>query len=70
MAKNSRGGQKEKFSNKISLIYFNQIDAFHVGVRGERKTHQLCLSLKDIQNALFSLFLHTHCECPGHIATL
>ena len=31
---NSRGGQKEKFSDKISLIYLNQIEAFHASVRG------------------------------------
>ena len=30
---NSRGGQKEKFSDKISLIYLNQIEAFHTSVR-------------------------------------
>ena len=42
------GGQYEKFSDKISLIYFSQIEAFHVGVmgRGEKK-HTLCPSLKD-----------------------
>ena len=37
-------GQKEKFSDKISLIYFNQIEAFHATVRGrggERKTFAL-----------------------------
>ena len=28
---NSKGDQKEKVSDKVSLIYFNQIEAFHVG---------------------------------------
>ena len=32
---NSRGGQKEKFSRKIYLIYLYQIEVFHVSVRGE-----------------------------------
>ena len=31
---NSRGGQKEIFSHKISSIYCNQIEAFHLGVGG------------------------------------
>ena len=30
---NSRGGKKEKFSDKISLIYVTQIEAFNVSVR-------------------------------------
>ena len=53
---NYSGGQKEKLSDKIPLIYFNQIEAFHVSVRGQRKTHNLCLSWKDILNAFLSSF--------------
>ena len=33
---NSRGGQKEKFSDKIYLIYSNQIEAIYASVREGR----------------------------------
>ena len=53
---NSIGGQKDNLSDKISLIYFNQIEAFRVNVRRgwSRKTHNFYLSWKEIQNALLS----------------
>ena len=38
-----------------SLIHFNQMEAFHVSVRGSgRKTHNFCLSRKDFKNALLT----------------
>ena len=41
---NSRGGQKEKISNKIYLIYLDEIEAFHVSIMGGgRKIYNLCL---------------------------
>ena len=43
---------EKNFSDKITLNYVNQIEAFHVSVRegggGGRKTHNFCLSWKDL----------------------
>ena len=41
-----RGPERKKISNKISLVYFNQIEAFHVKGRWGRKDNNFCLSWK------------------------
>ena len=54
---NSRGGKKEKYSDKIYLTYSNQIEAFHVSVRGGggQKTHTLARKICKIHFYLVSV---------------
>ena len=65
---NSRGGQKEKVFDKISLIYFNQIEAFHVSERGmgaeEFTTFALAGKIFEMRFYVLSPFLHIYFECP------
>ena len=64
---NSGGGQKEKFSDKIYLICFNQIETFHVSVRVQ--VAEKLITFVFVANMyckctfILSLSLHTYCEC-------
>ena len=55
---NSREGKTDKFSDKISLIYFTQIEAFHVSVRvGPERLAAFVLAGKIFKcNFVLSLF--------------
>ena len=59
---NSRGSQKEKFSDKVSLIYFYQIEAFHASVRkgGGRKHITFVFAGKIFKRTFYFAFVSTY----------